>query len=125
MSGIEGDCCTPPPKTSFEGDGVRVIGLYSAKRFALRVGDDCAAGSSCESASDVLQLRFVAVEAGRLLTRCGESGCSGDDSLAGNSKAVGGSMLVVDCIRCMLVLLGVQHSVCVSCVVCRVVVWVC
>jgi hypothetical protein len=29
-------------------------------------------------------------------------------------------MLVVDCVRVMLMLLGVQHSVCVSCVECRV-----
>jgi hypothetical protein len=48
--------------------------------------------------------------------RCGESGCSGEDSLAGNSKAVEGSMLVVGGVRVILMLLGVQHSVCV----CRV-----
>jgi hypothetical protein len=55
--------------------------------------------------------------------RCGESGCSGEDSLAGNSKAVEGSMLVVGGIRVILMLLDVQHSVCVSCV--GFVFWVC
>jgi hypothetical protein len=52
--------------------------------------------------------------------RCGESGCSGEDSLAGNSKAVGGSMVVSRCMRIMLMLLGVQHIVRVSSVVSRV-----
>lgn len=76
----------------------------------MRVGDVSASCSSCESASVVLRLSFVAVEAGRLLlTRSGERGWSGEALLEGNSKALGGSMVFTGDLRVKEVLLCGLH----------------
>lgn len=82
----------------------------------MRVGDDSAGDPSRDLASDVLWLSF-AIEAGRLLTRSGDSGCSGDGRLAGKSKGLGGSMAsMVQYVRLSWVMLlsGQLHVVCVT-----------
>lgn len=60
----------------------------------MRAGDVCAGDPSRDLVSDVLWLSF-AIEAGRLFTRSGDSGCSGDARLAGKSKELGGSMVIL------------------------------
>jgi hypothetical protein len=58
---------------------------------AFRVGDDCAGLPARDPRSDVLWLS-LAIDTGRLFTRSGDSGNSGDARLGGNSNALGGSM---------------------------------
>ena len=65
---------------------------------ALRVGDDCAGLPARDPVSDVLWLS-LSIDAGRLFTRSGDRGSSGDALFDGNSKVVGGSMIVVLCTR--------------------------
>ena len=65
---------------------------------AFRVGADCAGLPARDPVSDVLWLSLI-IDAGRLFTRSGDSGSSGDALFAGNSKVVGGSMVVVLCMR--------------------------
>lgn len=83
----------------------------------MRVGVPRAGLPSRDPVSEVLRLSF-AIEFGRLLTRSGESGSSGDVLLAGNSNAVGGSIVVVIYTRLGVVGVIARRAACCMFVYC-------
>jgi hypothetical protein len=73
--------------------------------------------------SDVLW-DSLSIDAGRLFTRSGDSGSSGDALFSGNSKVVGGSMFVIkyatEVVAVIMVVLlhGELHDLTWVCVLC-------